>query len=92
MKTAYELAMERLNQTAPLKKLTEEQKKRIAETDARYRAKIAEKEIAFQGKIEAARNAGDFEAMEALQQEFARERLKLEEELEAEKEKIRNEA
>ena len=63
MKTAYELAMERLNQTAPLKKLTEEQKKRIAETDARYRAKIAEKEIAFQGKIEAARNAGDFEAM-----------------------------
>ena len=34
MKSAYELAMERLNKTAPSVKLTEEQKKELGDLDA----------------------------------------------------------
>ena len=34
MKSAYELAMERLNKVAPTVKLTEEQKERIAELES----------------------------------------------------------
>ena len=44
MKTAYELAMERLNQTAPATKMTGVQKKQLAELDSKYAAKIAERE------------------------------------------------
>ena len=51
MKTAYELAMERLNQTAPTTKLTGAQKKQLAELDSKYAAKIAESEIALQDEI-----------------------------------------
>ena len=36
MKSSYELAMERLNKTAPAVKLTATQKKQLAELDARY--------------------------------------------------------
>ena len=43
MKSAYELAMERLQKTSPSLSLTEEQKKALAEIDSKYRAKIAEK-------------------------------------------------
>ena len=45
MKSAYELAMERLQKTTPSLALTEEQKKELAEIDSKYRAKIAEKEL-----------------------------------------------
>ena len=41
MKTAYELAMERLAKAAPATKLTGTQKKQLAELNARYAAKIA---------------------------------------------------
>jgi len=44
MKTAYELAMERLASKEPERKLTPEQKKKLAEVDETYRAKIAERE------------------------------------------------
>ena len=51
MKSAYELAMERLNKTAPSKKLTDNQKKRIAELESEYKAKIADREIFLNGEI-----------------------------------------
>jgi len=41
MKSAYELAMERLNKSAPSVKLTAAQKKELAELDSQYAAKIA---------------------------------------------------
>ena len=50
MKSSYELAMERLNKTAPAKKLTTEQKQQLAEIDSQYAAKIAEREIFEGGK------------------------------------------
>jgi hypothetical protein len=56
MKSAYELAMERLEKSAPTVTLTDEQKAQIAEVDSSYRAKIAEKELFLQedsrGRVE----------------------------------------
>ncbi len=89
MKTAYELAMERLNKTAPAVKLTAEQKKELAELDSKYAAKVAEREITLKGEIEQAANKGDVEEMEKLQRQLADERKSIQAELEAKKEKVR---
>jgi hypothetical protein len=91
MKSAYELAMERLSKTAPLPKLTAAQKKQIAELDSKYAAKIAEREIALKDQIEQAAGRGDFEAWEKLQQQLVAERKALQAELEEKKEQVRQE-
>jgi len=88
MKSAYELAMERLNKTAPAVKLTADQKKRIAELESKYKARIAEREIALTGEMAGAAAAGEFEKVEPLQQQLVNERKKLQTELEEKKEKI----
>jgi hypothetical protein len=87
MKSAYELAMERLNKTAPTVKLTAAQKKELAELDSKYAAKIAEREIALNG--EAAKNAGDAETAETLREQLVQERQKLQAELEEKKNRVR---
>jgi FtsZ-binding cell division protein ZapB len=92
MKTAYELAMERLNQTAPTTKLTGAQKKQLAELDSKYAAKIAEREIALQDEITKTPAAGDSEKVELLQQQLVNERKKLQTELEEKKERVRHPA
>jgi septin family protein len=92
MKTAYELAMERLNQTAPTTKLTGTQKKQLAELDAKYAAKSAEREIALRDEIAKTAVAGDSEKVEMLQQQLVKERKKLQAELEEKKEQIRQAA
>ena len=89
MKSAYELAMERLNKQSPVVKLTEQQKKEIAELESKYKAKIAEREIALKDQIAAASGAGEIEKMEKLEEELARERRKLQAELEEKKEQVR---
>ena len=90
MKTAYELAMERLNKTAPAVKLTGAQKEELAELDSEYAAKIAGREIAL--KTEMDRAAGDFEKTEALRDQLANERKKLQAELEEKKDALRRAA
>lgn len=92
MKTAYELAMERLNANAPIKKLSDNQKARLAEIDSKYAAKIAEREVFLRGEIVKAQTSGDFEALEQLEQQLASERRRLEVEREEKKDAIRNEA
>ncbi len=89
MKTAYELAMERLSKTAPMKKLTAEQKQQLAELDSQYAAKIAEREIALQGELGKVEASGDFEQYEKLKQQLANERKTLQAELEQKKEQVR---
>jgi hypothetical protein len=89
MKTAYELAIERLNKAAPTKKLNEAQKKELAELDSKYAAKIAEREIALKGEIAKAGAAGDFEKVGKLQEQLVVERKKLQAELEEKKEQVR---
>ena len=92
MKTAYELAMERLSQAAPATKLTSAQKKQLAELDSTYAAKIAGREIALQDEISKAAVAGDSEKVETLQQQWVNERKKLQTGLEEKKEQIRRSA
>lgn len=89
MKSAYELAMERLNKVSPTVKLTAEQKKQIADLDSKYAAKIAEREIALKAEIDKFAAAEDAEKMEQAQKLLGDERRKLQSELEEKKERVR---
>src|SRR5206468_8153456 len=89
MKSAYELAMERLNKQAPTFKLSAAQKEQIAELESKYKAKVAEREIGLKGAIDQAAAKGDFEEMGKLQQQLAHEKKKLTAELEEKKEAVR---
>ena len=91
MKSAYELAMERLNKTSPAVKLTAGQKQQLAELDSLYAAKIAERELALQDEIRKLENAGDPEKAGEMRQQLTHERKKLQTELEEKKEKVRQE-
>jgi hypothetical protein len=87
MKTAYELAMERLNKNAPSVKLSDAQKKELAELDSKYAAKIAEREIALNSEV--ARATGDVAKEESLREQLITDRKKLLAELEDKKEQVR---
>ena len=87
MKSSYELAMERLNKTAPSTKLSAAQKKELAELDSKFAAQIAGREIALNGEI--AKAADDFEKEESLRDQLVNERKKLQAELENKKERVR---
>jgi hypothetical protein len=89
MKSAYELAMERLNKNAPTVKLTDEQKTRLAELDSRYAAKMAERELGLKDEMAAAASAGDAEKFEQLEKQLVFERKKLQTELEEKKDEVR---
>jgi hypothetical protein len=89
MKSAYELAMERLEKSSPSLALTEEQKKELAEVDSMYRAKAAEKELFLKNQIRKAQAAGNFEEVESLEKQLASEIRRLQEDCEARKEKLR---
>jgi len=89
MKSAYELAMERLEKSSPSVALTEEQKKEIAEVDSMYRAKIAEKELFLKDQIRKVQAAGKFDEVESLEKQLSSEIRRLQEECEAKKEKLR---
>jgi len=87
MKSAYELAMERLNKTVPTVKLSAAQKKELAELDSQYAAKIAAREIALKSEI--ANAADDVEKENSLRDQLATDRKKLQAELEDKKERVR---
>ena len=89
MKSAYELAMERLEKASPSLSLTEDQKKEIAEVDSVYRAKIAEKELFVKDQIRKAQAAGKFDEAEPLEKQLASKIRRLQKECEAKKEKLR---
>jgi hypothetical protein len=87
MKSAYELAMERLNKTAPTVKLSAAQKQEIAELESEYAAKIAAREIAM--KDEMAKVAEDAEKEGTIREQLAHDRKKLQAELEEKKARVR---
>lgn len=89
MKSAYGLAMERLNKTSPAIKLTDQQKKDLAEIDSKYAAKLAERELFLKDEIAKAAEKGDGEAMEQLQKQLISDRKTIEAEKEEKKEKLR---
>jgi septin family protein len=89
MKTAYELAMERLSKTAPTVKLTAEQKAELAELESRCAAKIAERELLLKGEMAKAIDSGDAQALEQLEKQLASDRKSLRADFEEKKEKVR---
>jgi hypothetical protein len=89
MKSAYELAMERLQKSSPTVSLTDDQKKQIAEIDSTFRAKIAEKEVFLKDQIAKAQSAGKFEEVESLEKQLSVEIRRLNEDCETKKEKLR---
>jgi hypothetical protein len=91
MKSAYELAMERLAKADPGNsgKLTAETKARLAEIDLVYKGKIAEREIFLKRQLDEALASGSFDESQKIRSQLSSERLRLEEEREDEKERVR---
>lgn len=89
MKSAYELAMERLEKKAPSLALTDEQKQQIAEIDSTFKARMAEKELFLKGEISKALTAGNNEEAESLQKQLSIDIRRLQEDAETKKEKLR---
>lgn len=92
MKSAYELAMERLAKSEPKQKaLSTGQKARLAEIDTLYKSKWAEREVFLKGQLEKALSSGDADAAEQVRTQLAREKIRIEEDREEEKERVRRE-
>lgn len=91
MKSAYELAMERLAKSDPeaSRPLTPEQKARLAEIDRVYQGKLAEREIFLKKQLDDAYAAGNADEVEKIKKQLVNERARIEEEREEEKERIR---
>jgi hypothetical protein len=91
MKSAYELAMERLAKSDPDsgKPLSAEKKARLADIDNVYKGKIAEREIFLKQQLDTAMAEGKYEEIEKIKKQMASERARLEEEREDEKERTR---
>jgi hypothetical protein len=89
MKSAYELAMERLEKKAPSVALTPEQKAQIAEIDSTFKARIAERELFLKEQIAKANQDGNLEEVESLRKQLSIDLRRLQEDAEAKKEKLR---
>ena len=89
MKSAYELAMERMG-GGDDNPLTDEQKEQIEEIDTKYKAKIAERKIFLEKSVDEAVAKGDQAEAEEARKILAQEISSLEEKAESEKDKIRN--
>ncbi len=90
MKSAYELAMERLEKQSPAAKITDEQRLALAEIDATYKAKIAEREVFLQSQIQKAIAAREADEVESLRVQLGREVRRLQEECEEKKGRARS--
>jgi hypothetical protein len=91
LKSAYELAMERLNKAdaqagVEQRRLTDEQKASIAELKRFYEAKLAEQELLHQSSL---RKMMDPEARATLEDEYRRDRERIVSERDAKLEKVR---
>jgi hypothetical protein len=89
MKSAYELAMERLEKQSPSAQLTESQKNQIAEIESIAQSKVAEKELFLKGQIEKAIATGDLDAVAQLEQQLANEKRRIQLDAEERKQTVR---
>jgi hypothetical protein len=87
MKSAYELAMERLEAKSPTQKLTDTQRAEIAEIDSLFQSKIAERRLLIDSEI--TNSNGNPMEIEALKKQLSSEIRRLEEEAESRKERVR---
>lgn len=90
MKSAYELAMERLQQKEGTRApLSEQQKKALAEIEQQTRARVAEIEILRDRELADARAKGDAAAVEKIQVERSEDLRRARARGEAEKDEAR---
>jgi hypothetical protein len=89
MKTAYELAMERLCKSAPTVALTPEQKAEIADLESQCAAKLTERELLLKGEISKAAERGEEEAIAQLEKQLLSDRKSLRADFEEKKERVR---
>ena len=90
MKSAYELAMERLQKGSPTMTLTPEQKAELAEIDSSFNAKIAERRIFLTDQITKAAAVGKFDDVESLEKQLIADVRRLQENCEQKKEGLRS--
>jgi Spy/CpxP family protein refolding chaperone len=88
-KSAFELAMEKLKAQGGYeeRKLTKKQKAEIADIRSRYRARIAQAEIENQSKLA---SVASYEELDKLKSDLARERERLNAEMEEKVEEVRS--
>lgn len=91
MKSAYELAMERLAKSDPEagRPLTPQQKEQLGEIDRVYQGRIAEREIFLKHQLDRVLADQNLEEADKLRKQIANERARLEEERDDEKERVR---
>ena len=92
MKSAYELAMERLEKQSPAARVSDAQRQALAEIDVTYKAKIAEREVFLSSLIAKATAAREAMEVENLRVQLSSEVRRLQEECEAKKAKERQKA
>ena len=86
MKSAYEIAMEKLEKdSGPLQKLSDEQKACITEIEKKYEARIAEQKLVFESRIN---GATTIEEQQTAQTERAEALTNLEDARDKEKEAV----
>ena len=89
MKSAYELAMERLSKQSPTVKISADQKKKLAAIDSKYAAKLAERDIFLKDEMAKAAAKGDWEAVQQLEKQIVSEKKSINAELEEKKDEAR---
>ena len=93
MKSAYELAMERLAKSDPddaPRSLSESQKRELADIECRCQAKLAGRDIFLKGQLEQMRAQGNWQEEDSLLKQLASERKVILEEMEEQKNAVRN--
>lgn len=91
MKSSFELAMERLAKSDPdsSRPLSADQRAKLAEIDRLYQGKTAEREIFLKQHLNEALAGQDADEVEKIRKQMASEKARLEEEREAEKDRVR---
>jgi hypothetical protein len=90
LKSSFDLAMERMAKRGEgITAVTEEQKQAMAEIASRTKAKIAEIEILYGGKVAEARAAGDAAKADKIEEEKRHEIARQREKEESERQRIR---
>jgi hypothetical protein len=89
MKSAYELAMERLGKSSPSVQLSDEQKRQIADIESQCQARIAERELFLKAELHKAMQSGDAEAVEQLEKQLVSERKSIRATFDEKKEQVR---
>ncbi len=91
MKSAYELAMERLQEEEPATQpLSDETKKALADIDEKFDAKLAEREIFLSQQLETATSKGEMIEADAIRKQISNEKARIEDDRETAKDRIRN--